>query len=222
MQSTILFLQQELKTAKDTIGSLEAELAPLRSKSADSPIVATANTAAAADAAQSNGDAAAQPALTNGLSATGDTAASQSVSNQVQSNTSASEVSVDEVRTLRSGRGGVTFAETAAHHNGNEALDTKATPSNGGQLLLNGGGGGGAKRTFADSEAAHVNTVQVVSAKKIRRASVLSLDLNEEDSRIECDDERTLLAAAAPCNGVAAEAGATAAEAVALPSGNAV
>lgn len=236
MQSTILILQHELKTAKDTIGSLETELAPLRSKSStDSAVTTTVS-------AQSNGDAAQSDALANGLDATPDAEATGPASTNVQpSHDSASEVPevVDEVRTLRSGR--TAFAES--HHNGDETamdssseLDTATTTTtttittntptttttnnstlNGVQMKMNGG-----KRTFAECEASHVNTVQVVSAKKIRRASVLSLDLNEEDSRIDCEDERTLLAT--PCNGAVSvatgctEAAASPPEAVALPA----
>lgn len=255
MQSTILFLQQELKTSKDTIGHLEEQLRNVRKS--DGPSDETLAAANDCDAKPlqhplTNGSCAQQqqqPTVHATATATPTTDSDNACDNNKQSTpppppsdertTTIGSLQPIALRALRppastdtehSARlivlrpNGDASAEqrddNAAAAADDENSSNAALPSvvNGTVAQPNG------KRSFDEAcdEAIAADATHAVqsdpSAKKLRRSSVLSLDLNEEDSRIDCDDERTLLllpnnadkAAQVPlaskCNGLVASA----------------
>lgn len=266
MQSTILFLQQELKTAKDTVGNLEEQLTQLRntpnkSDCNDDETVTVVPANNSSETATITAASEGKPQLSHSLT-NGDTqqlpapAATNNTDNDTCDNKQ-STLNVDDERTIGALQPIILHAlrrsDDSQHQqssrlivrtNGNvtEQADSSATsskdtpagerdvmPVNGTVTAQPNG-----KRSFDEAcndentdtptetmmttinttTAAATATVQMQNAKKLRRSSVLSLDLNEEDSRIDCDDERTLpadpndktatAAVLATCNGLTA------------------
>lgn len=224
MQSTILFLQQELKTSKDAIIGLERENMALKNGNAEGSNCSNNNVTSINNVQNGN----ATPMITNCsvvlYSGNSDKiianserilrkdklASSNNVSAEPRTlRSSTRNVSSDDLRTTMVSK----TKQMQSQCNGNATTDDI--------MMVTNGGGGGAdtddlestkiytnctndKRNYdsdssCDDECgdgggegnAHENTKQL-RTKKVRRSSVLSLDLNEEDSQIEIDDERTL------------------------------
>lgn len=277
MQSTILFLQQELKTSKETIGHLETQLVTLKH---------TANPKHQPDPALADTDDTDQIAVTNGnrmhdnnddVSPNGattpnttvlpgesdpienddpskpidhtrvlrtDNAASHTIGNIVPASgkttqptprtlrSSSRHISSDDVRkvnyrNVRNGNSEVNDEVLDDDEVGDQ--DAAADDASGGGAALvsavatvHNNGSANRKRSYDGEESdssehgvapetelttSTVGNSVLVNHKKftkrVRRASVLSMDLNEEDSRIEFDTDRTLRETANGNGGIA-------------------
>lgn len=264
MQSTILFLQQELKTSKETIGHLEGELVAFKQVAdiePESELPLAANTSD--QASVTNGDRTHHNTTEkspNGQSTIADQPLESNPSDDELSTTIASE------RTLRNAVSGKsaqqaprTLRSSSRHNftedprvgnlnvrnlrNGNidvydeldeespdgkdlegEACDASAASGDLVVLQVN-NGSANRKRSYdreeSDSSELVPETESSVPAnavdvdgnsllvnhkkftKRVRRSSVLSMDLNDEDSRIDFDTERTLRETANGNSGIA-------------------
>jgi len=233
MQSTILFLQQELKASKDTIATLEQENIALKN---DGGAVSCKNNGFNEELNDaSNGVSISETETISDTSITATTktppptpptTTSTSASPPaVISNCSVvlrtSEIKLSCERTLRKDKFNVLSKEprTLRSSSRNVAVDEFRTKklklTNGSTDDLNGGAGmvdgdneqkddnlennNFRKRSYESdssecSNKERTNNKTNVSNKKPRRASVLSLDLdlNDEDSRIEIDEDKTI------------------------------
>lgn len=239
MQSTILFLQQELKASKDTIATLEQENNALKNDGAVLPAKNNGFNAEPIDS--SNGGISANETDNTHASTT---AAKQSATSSSSSSTSTpavisncsvvlrtaelrtSEIKLTSDRTLRKEKFNVsskeprTLRSTSRNMVVDEFRTKKLKLTNGSSDDLNGGGATGMvvvdgvgdsseqkddnlennnfrKRSYESdssecSNKERTNSKTNVANKKSRRSSVLSLDINDEDSRIEIDEDRTI------------------------------
>lgn len=247
MQSTILFLQQELKTSKDTIIGLETENLALKNGNTDkikdiNSINSNSNTTINVQ----NGNLTSSMITSCSVvlySGNSDKLIANSerilrkdkLMNSVNVNNSA-----EQSRTLRSSTRNISsedFRTTIV--NKNKLLHcnggNNTTQDNNNKMLITNGDsesilGSGLpindnfestttikqtncnkeKRNYDDSNSSsdECNGGNIDAnenkkrTKKVRRSSVLSLDLNEEDSQIEIDDERTINGSDTKCRNV--------------------
>lgn len=226
MQSTILFLQQELKTSKDAVIGLERENMALKNGNTEGNNCSNNNVTSINNV--QNGNAAA-PMITNCsvvlYSGNSDKIIANSErilrkdkligSNNVSAEprtlrSSTRNVSSDDLRTtmgvsktkqmqLQCNGGAATTDDIMMVTNGSgdtDDLESTKIYANCNNDKRNydsdsssddecGGGDG-------DGEANANENNKQLRTKKVRRSSVLSIDLNEEDSQIEIDEERTL------------------------------
>lgn len=231
MQSTILFLQQELKASKDAIATLEQENIALKNDGAvvsckkngfNDELNDASNNGVSTNSAEND----ASTTTTSKVPTTSATIMTTSTSANppaVISNCSVvlrtSEIKLSSERTLRKDKFNVsskeprTLRSTSRNMVVDEFRTKKLKLTNGSSDDLNGGSGlvdgdseqkddslennNFRKRSYESdssecSNKERTNNKTNVSNKKSRRSSVLSLDLNDEDSRIEIDEDRTI------------------------------
>lgn len=232
MQSTILFLQQELKASKDTIATLEQENIALKN---DGAVVSRKNNGFNEDLNDaSNGVSISETETVSDTSITATTTTKTPSTTPTSMSASASppavisncsvvlrtsEIKLSCERTLRKDKFNVLSKEprTLRSSSRNVAVDEFRTKklklTNGSTDDLNGAAtmvdgdneqkddnvenNNFRKRSYESdssecSNKERTNNKTNVSNKKSRRSSVLSLDLNDEDSRIEIDEDKTI------------------------------
>lgn len=233
MQSTILYLQQELKESKETIETLEKENKALKNGELLQCKNGIDEELSKASNGVSKSEQQKEPATETVTStATTTTLAVTTVTTTTSTSTSSpgvisncsvvlrnSEIKLTSERTLRKDKNNVSNKEprTLRSSSRNMAVDDvrskKMRLTNGSSDDLNGGSGvvdgdneqkddnvennNFRKRSYESdssecSNKERTNNKTNVSIKKTRRSSVLSLDLNDEDSRIEIDEDRTI------------------------------
>lgn len=229
MQSTILFLQQELKASKDTIATLEQENNALKNDGVvgscknngfneESNDASNNGVSNATESDVSTTTVSKFPATT-GTSTSLTSASPPAVISNCSVVLRTSEIKLSSERTLRKDKFNVsskeprTLRSTSRNIVVDEFRTKKLKLTNGSSDDLNGGSrmvdgdieqrddnlenNNFRKRSYESdssecSNKERTNNKTNVSNKKSRRSSVLSLDLNDEDSRIEIDEDRTI------------------------------